>query len=146
MNCLQKRTDCRFYNDAACDILRDTNFDRPCPFFKKGGKIISEREFPGRKGVFRSVRGFEEEYFVSEYAEVVSKFGNKIAVNTNASGALVVYLRTKDRNYMGTRRSLATIVADAWVPGAGPVYFKDGDRYNCKAENLRRREDGKQNK
>ena len=33
--CKQERSDCNLYNDGFCALLRDTDFNKPCPFYKK---------------------------------------------------------------------------------------------------------------
>lgn len=33
--CKQKRTDCNRYQDGLCGLLTDSNFKKPCPFYKK---------------------------------------------------------------------------------------------------------------
>ena len=36
--CLQDRKDCNRNKDGFCVLLRDTKFNKPCPFYKKAEK------------------------------------------------------------------------------------------------------------
>ena len=122
-----------------CDILNDTKFNRPCPFYKKnlGDKIDVDIYMDGC--YFRKVKGFNGRYFVSEYGEVITKGGITKAARINANGLMYVSLTLPNGNH--TTRGVAQLVADAWLGGTGKIEFKDGDTTNCCVWNLRRVKD-----
>ena len=138
MNCLQDRQNCVFNSHGRCEILTDTYFNRACPFFKKAPQeVVEERQIAGHSGAFRSIKGYNGRYFVSEYGEVVSKFGNTIVIKANANGRLVVQLQRPSENW--TSQAVAVLVADAFIGGTGEVEYIDGDPTNCTRWNLRRK-------
>lgn len=36
--CVQDRRNCNRYNEGFCSLLTDTNFHKPCPFYRKKEK------------------------------------------------------------------------------------------------------------
>lgn len=88
--------------------------------------------------VWREVKGLEEFYLVSNLGRVRSKKSGKfIASSTQGSGYVYITLY-----YKGCKISklLHVIVAEAFVYnhfGYKFVYFKDGNRDNCVATNLK---------
>ena len=145
MICKQLKKDCMFFAYSGhCTILRDTFFTRPCPFYKRGlCEEVLERTFPDRAERFRSISGTEGKYFVSEMGVVFSRRGYALARKHDKNGKPIVTLALKDGR--STTRSVAILVADAFLPGAGRVEVIDGDPDNCELWNLRRIDDGKQN-
>lgn len=138
MRCKQKREQCVFNRDGKCDILDDTNFTRPCPFYKeRPPEILLEKYFDGE--LFRSIKGFNGKYFVSENGKIVTCVGRPVAqtiINGRPTVQLVDY-ETRSRR----RKSVAVIVADAFIAGTGVVGFRDGNWLNCERWNLYRKGD-----
>lgn len=138
MICLQDRTDCVFNAYGKCEILRDTKFNRPCPFYKKGTtEVIRDHYIQGKNGIFRDIQGFNGRYYIGEYGEVVSKYGNTITLKHTKSGKPIVQLQRASGNY--TTITVAILVADAFLGGSGEVEHIDGDIRNCERWNLRRK-------
>ena len=42
--CKGKRRDCFAYMNEACTVLSDTEFNRPCPFYKTAEQAAKENE------------------------------------------------------------------------------------------------------
>ena len=138
MNCLQKRDNCIFNAFGRCEILSNTEFTRPCPFYKKGtGEVVQDHEIPGHNGIFRDIRGFGGRYYVSEYGEVISKYGNVIRFKYMKNGSPIVPLQRESGHV--TTIKLDILVADAFIGGNGVVIHKDGDVLNCERWNLERK-------
>lgn len=138
MKCLQKRIDCIFCRDEYCDILSDTRFNRPCPFYKRGLKEpLRDCFFEGHNGVFRNIRGYDMKYWVSEYGEVITYKGVTLTQTPDKGGELIVRLQ-KDKFSKHSTARVKILVADAFIPGTGMVTHVDGDINNCAAYNLRR--------
>lgn len=138
MNCLQKRKDCVFNYGGVCDVLSDTRFNRPCPFFKK--RVLERErdwEFEGHMGVFRIVKGFDGRYFVSEYGEVINRRGDTLGRKPDRMGHPIVSLKRPNDSWTTAR--VAVLVANAFLQGYGTVEHIDGDVNNCDRHNLRRR-------
>lgn len=137
MICKQKRADCHFNIGGDCEILRNTDFNRNCPFFKK--RVIEkpkECEFEGHNGRFRLVSGFDGRYFVSEYGEVVNRRGDVLRRKYDKYQHPVVNLKSPNETYTCAR--VAVLVANAFMQGYGKVEHIDGDPDNCELTNLRR--------
>lgn len=138
MICLQKKNNCIFNAYGKCEILSNTEFTRPCPFFKKNAiEIVRDHEFAGKNGIFRDIKGFGGRYFVSEYGEVVSKYGNSIHYKHTRNGKLIVQLQRVSGSY--TTVNVDILVADAFLGGSGPVTHKDGNVLNNERWNLERK-------
>lgn len=140
MKCSQKRYNCIFISGEACKILSDTNFTRPCPFFKAGsGPVQRDYVFEGLNGVFREVGSYEGKYFVSDQGEVVTVRGRVLVRKHDRYGHPTVRLDRDYRKYSTHR--VAKLVADAFLPpdGGCVIVHIDGDLDNCAAENLIRR-------
>ena len=147
MDCKQKKADCRFITTKGnCKILSDTIFNRPCPFYKKGyGDIIGERHFPGMAEAFRAIENTGGKYYVSERGDVANSKGKLLARKHDRNGRAVVTITSISGR--STSRSVAVLVAEAFVPGAGAVVLLDGDPDNCEAWNIGRAKDnGGENK
>lgn len=139
MICLQKRTNCIFNAYGRCEILNNTEFSRPCPFFKKGAtEIVRDHELPGKNGIFRDIKGFNGRYYVSEYGEIVSKYGNTIHFKYTRSGKPIVQLQRESGNF--TTVNVDIVVADAFIGGSGTVIHKDGNVLNNERWNLERKD------
>lgn len=140
MICTQKRTNCIFYAFGKCEILTDTYFSRPCPFFKQGAaEVIRDHILKDKKGIFRDIKGFGGRYYVGEYGEVVSKYGNTIHLKYMKNGSPIVPL-VRPTGHTTTIK-LDVLVADAFLGGSGAVIHKDGNVLNCERWNLERKED-----
>lgn len=143
MICLQKRADCIFNKFTECEILRDTKFTRPCPFFKKGYNPVREYEFEGHNGVFRQVER-NPKYYISEYGEVVNSKGMIISQHRDSKGRLAVYLSNNGNKSLAR---VAVLLAEAWIEKReGHIEFLDGDPDNITRYNVVRvkgRKDGK---
>lgn len=141
MECKQKKYDCIFCVGERCTILSDTNFNRPCPFFKRGIPTIEqERYFQGKAEAFKAIPGTANRYFVSELGEVVNWHGRPLSRKHNSHGMPIVTYTTESGK--STSRGVASLVADAFLPGAGMIGYKDGDPENCERWNLERIERG----
>ena len=137
MRCEQQRTKCIFCRNEKCDILNDTHFknNKPCPFYKERlPEIVTERYFGGT--LYRSIRGYNGKYFVSEQADVLNHYGRRVKVSV-INRHLYVALKD-DQTQKILRKSLAKIMADTYVPGTGNIGFYDGDTMNCERWNLYR--------
>lgn len=140
MNCAQKRDKCIFNRNGKCDILTDTVFNRPssnirCPFYKERPfEVIQDRFFNGV--LFRSIKGYDGKYYVSAEGKIINYVGRPIKQG-EINGHLYVQL-TDDLTRSSQRKSVAVIVADAFIPGTGKVGYKDGDGTNCDMWNLYR--------
>ena len=140
MNCVQRREKCIFNRDGKCDILTDTVFNRPssnmrCPFYKERPiDVIVDRYFNGI--LFRSVKGYGGKYYVSAQGNIVNSVGKPLKRGL-VNGHPYVQLKD-DLTMMHKRRSVAVLVADAFIPGTGVVGHKDGDFTNCDMWNLYR--------
>lgn len=135
MKCLQNRELCMFIRDGKCDILEDTHFTRPCPFFKeRPPEILLDKVVDG--AVYRSIKGYDGKYFVSEKGDVINFTGRKIT-KTVINNRLTVQL-TDDLTRKKLRRYVAVLVADAYIPGTGSVGFLDNNPLNCERWNLYR--------
>ena len=134
MRCLQKREKCAFNRSGKCDILTDTYFNRPCPFYKeKLGETVREMIFQNE--VYRSIRGYNYKYFVAESGKVINWQGKEIKQSL-VTGRPHVNLTDI---YRGSHKeSVARLVADAYIPGAGRIAHKDRDLTNCDRWNLYR--------
>lgn len=142
MECLQKKADCVNNRGGACRILSDTKFTRPCPFYKR--RIRPEREyiFDDKKGTFKMVKGYGDTYLVSDYGEVINNKGRALKYRW-AQNCVCVELRFR---YMGVLhtpiRPVHSLVADAFLPvGDTELIHIDGDPWNCRADNLKWRDD-----
>ena len=141
MECKQKKYDCIFCSGDKCSILSDTNFSRPCPFFKRGTPtVIQERYFPNRAEKFKAIPGTANRYFVSELGEVVNWKGRPLTRKHNTHGMPIVTYTTESGH--STSRGVASLVADAFIPGTGQIIYLDGDVENCERWNLERIERG----
>ena len=137
-SCIQNRQNCIFNSHGRCEILTDTYFNRACPFFKQApDEIIQDHYIKGKAGVYRDIRGFGGRYYIGEYGEVVSKFGNTMVITPNKSGKPTVQLQRPSGAW--TTQTIAILVADAFIGGNGEVEHIDGDIRNCERWNLRRR-------
>ena len=137
MICLQRRYDCTFNCERECEILRDTRFNRPCPFYKK--RVLQRArdwDFPGHNGIFRQIEGYDGKYFISEYGEVINKRGDTINRKRDRQGHPIVALKRPNDSWTTAR--VAVLVANAFIQGYGTVEHIDGDVDNCERFNLRR--------
>lgn len=138
MICTQKKNDCIFNYGGDCEVLNDTHFNRPCPFFKK--RVLEKErdwEFEGHIGVFRLIKGFDGRYFVSEYGEVINRRGDTLNKKRDRMGHPIVSLKRPNDTWTTAR--VAVLVANAFVQGFGSVEHLDGDVDNCERFNLRRK-------
>lgn len=135
MKCIQEKYKCLFYRDGKCDILSDTHFKRPCPFYKeRPNEVIADKFFDGV--LFRTVKGYDNKYYVSESGKVVNHMGKELKAGFMRDR---LYVQLKDDLTLKTqRKSVAVIVADAFIPGTGQVGYLDGDPKNCERWNLYR--------
>ena len=140
MICLQKKTNCIYNAYGRCEILNNTEFTRPCPFFKKGvEEVIQDHYLTNFPGVFRDIKGYGGRYYIGEYGKVVSKYGNEIHLKYTKYGKPIVQLQRPSGNY--TTINVAILVADAFLGGSGAVTHKDGNVLNCERWNLERKKD-----
>lgn len=136
MKCLQKKENCVYIADGKCNILDDTHFKRPCPFYKvRPPEKVLDKIVDGE--LFRSIRGFDGKYFVSESGRVINFAGRELTQNV-VTGRLSVQL-TDDLTRRKMRKSVAILVADAFIPGTGSIGFLDGNCLNCERWNLYRK-------
>lgn len=134
MKCEQKRTKCAFNKEGRCGILEDTHFKRPCPFFKtRIDEPVVDRIMDGE--VFRSVRGYNGKYYVSESARVMNWVGREVKQSLTKGKPQV---NLTDDCKQSHKESVAKLVADAFVPGSGRVIHLDGDPGNCERWNIKR--------
>ena len=135
MICLQKKERCMFIREGRCDILEDTHFKRPCPFYKeRPPEVLLEKVFEGV--LYRSVKGYDGKYFVSEQGDIVNFVGRTVKKKI-VNNRLTVQL-TDDLTRKKIRRYVAVLVADAYIPGTGSIGFIDGNCLNCERWNLYR--------
>ena len=149
MKCLQNRENCIFIKDGRCNLLTETHFKREssnkmCPFFKaRPDEPAVDTYINGV--LYRSVKGFGGDYFVSMEGQIVNWMGRPLKLVVN-NGYLYVHLRD-GRTNRKTKMSVAKIMADAYIPGSGKICFRDGDTLNVDRWNLYRRgEDGNEEK
>lgn len=140
MMCLQRRDDCIFNTAGRCDILTDTIFKRPCPFYKKGKKQTAAHDIyiDGYSGVFRAVEGFEGLYYVDENGNVYSMRKKRFMTWKHYNNGQPFVTLTKESGQI-TSRVIDRLVADAFLGGDGMVIHKDGDIDNCNVWNLYRK-------
>lgn len=146
MECRQKKTNCMFYGEGRCRILSDTEFDRVCPFFKKGKDPYAvERIVEGHEGVFRKVCGYGERYYVSDLGEVMIGGGRFIKGRKGGRNSVVVELAYEyNGKKVTTLKPIHNLVADAFMlEGDGEIEHIDGDPSNNRLDNLRRKTNGK---
>lgn len=135
MRCLQNKTNCMYNGEGKCNILEDTHFKRPCPFYKeRPPEILLDKIVDGE--LFRSIRGYDGKYLVSESGRIINFAGRSISQYVVA-GRLSVQL-TDDLTRRRVRKSVAILVADAFIPGTGSIGFIDGNCLNCNRWNLYR--------
>lgn len=140
MKCTQKRERCVFIREGRCGILEDTHFNRPCPFYKERlNEPLVDRIIDGE--VFRSIRGYNGKYYVSESARVMNWVGREIKQSLVAGRP---HVNLVDEYKQNRKESVAKLVADAFIPGSGRIIYKDGNYENCDRWNLFRvgEEDG----
>lgn len=136
MKCLQQKTKCIFNREGKCDILADTHFKRPCPFYKERPlETIQDKMFNGE--MYRSVRGFNGAYYVNERGDIVNWTGRPLKKGV-MNRHLYVHLKDNLTQKM-QKKSLAKIVAAAFIPGTGEIGYLDGDTMNCERWNLYRK-------
>ena len=141
MKCMQKREDCIFNTPRGCDILTDTHFTRPCPFFKKGKRTINSAEdiyVYGYAGVFKTIAGLEGLYYVNEDGLVYSTRSKKF-INWRHYKTGQVFVNLTKEDGLITAKLVDRLVADAFLGGKGGVIHLDGDLDNCNIWNLRRK-------
>lgn len=136
MKCSKGTDSCfRCGPEKECLILTDKPKRRPCSFYKRA-TVDYDTAFIKQDydGIWKRVRGWDGLYWVSSNGEVLGRSG--IMKQRFYNGRVCV------RFYFGEFKSVQYVhelVADAFVPGSGEIYFRDGNCFNCKAENLGRR-------
>lgn len=132
MKCLQKRERCVFNRKGKCDILTDTFFSKPCPFYKEAlDETVRDMIHEGE--TFRSIRGYSYKYFVSESGRVINWQGREIRQSLTAGKP---YVNLTDQFRGSHKVSVARLVVDAFIPGTGRIGHKDRDLTNCERWNL----------
>ena len=128
-----------FAQDAIgnCEILTDTLFTRSCPFYKPPVAIDDNAEFEirGYAGKFKKIKGYS--YFVSTEGVILNnprKPLKPVFDRSKCEMRVLLYHNGASRWF-----NVASLVAAAFLPGEGRVYFKNGDKKDCRLENLERR-------
>ena len=137
MVCLQKKTDCAYMRDGACRILTNTEFTRPCPFYKRQMHPEREYVFVGKEGTYKLIKGCGDKYLVNEFGDVIKNDGKSLSYRWSQN-CVCVELRYKYAGSLRTTlRAVHTLVADAFLPvGDTDLIHLDGDPWNCRADNL----------
>lgn len=129
-----------YSQDAAgnCKLLTDTHFLSGCPFWHPRQDIDENAEFTlkDHKGVWKKIKGYD--YMVSTEGEVMSKHHRivkPIFEQEKAAYRITLYKKGEKKKFY-----LAQLVAAAFLPGSGRIVHKNGDKRDCRVENLVRRD------
>lgn len=141
MKCSRKETDCFGLGAGhSCTVLTDTDFGRPCPFYKPNeydyDAYIDEPKVLDYPGRWKAVPGFEGLYLISDRGQVLNRWRNLITPRMSKSGRPFVQLIKQGCEI---RRYIEDLVADSFLGGDGAIYHKDGDLTNNTVDNLRRK-------
>ena len=120
-----------------CLILIEPPLRQPCSFFKPV-RFDYDTAFlkQNRNGIWKCIRGWDGLYMINNHGEVSSESSGKLISHEYDKGRPYVTLR------YGSQRCIEWVdelVADAFVPGDGEIYFKDGNSLNVSAWNIGRK-------
>ena len=138
MKCTRDEDRCfRCGAEHKCLILTSAPLRQPCSFFKPN-RFDYDTTFIRieKNGVWKCIRGWEGLYMINNFGEVVGPTGKTVA-HEYERGRVLVTLRYKTQR---CQEYVDELVADAFVPGDGEIYFKDGDPHNVNAFNIGRLE------